>query len=167
MATSTPVDLTAASLARSWYVDVNTGTHASPTWSPVSGVMEVSPDTPATMKEVSVASDGGATSSQKTAHGWGLKMKLRRAATLDDTSTYDVGQEKLRTLSLALGAANLAEIRYYEVNGDAYPLGEAWQGYASVQWGEANAAVDDPRVIEVTLTGFGARTAISPHPASA
>jgi len=167
MAVSTPVDLTAASLARDWYVDVNTGTHASPIWTPVSGAMEVSPDTPATMKDVSVASDGGATSSQKTAHGWGLKMKLRRAATAADNTSYDVGQEKLRTLSLQLGAANLAEIRYYEVNGTGYPLGESWQGYASVQWGEANGAVDDARVVEVTLVGFGARTALSPHPASA
>lgn len=166
MAYDDRVELTAASLARDWYVDVNTGTHASPTWVPVSGVMEVVPKTPNVFKDVSVGGAGGAQAQQKTADSWGLEMKIKRAGTMADPSTYDPGAEALRAASLRYGAANLVEIRYYETNGTGYPLTEAWQGYTSVEWSEENGAFDDPRVVGVKLMGNGARTAITPSPAS-
>lgn len=166
MAYDDRVVLTAASLARDWYVDVNTGTLAAPNWVPVSGVMEVVPKTPNVFKDVSVGGAGGAQASQKTADSWGLEMKVKRAGTEDDPSAYDPGQEALRAASLEYGAANIIDIQYYEVNGTGYPMVEAWRGRASVEWSEENGAFDDPRVIGVKLNGHGARTAVTPHPAS-
>lgn len=176
MTTTARVDLTAAMLARGWWLDVNTGTHASPTWTPVSGIMDITPDNKATMKDASTADGAGALASQKTADQWSLKLKLKRAPQSASPSAYDVGQEALRAKSLLHGASNLAEIRWYEVNGDGgtnavgtvhYPVTEAWTGYAAVEWTEANGAQDDIRVADVTLTGHGARTAVAPNPASA
>lgn len=166
MTATARVDLGAATLARDWYLDVNTGTHASPTWTPVSGVMEIKPTKKAVLKDVSVATDGGAQASQKTADQWGLEVTLKRAPQSASPTAYDVGAEKLRVLANAYGAANLAEIRYYEVNASG-PVTEAWTGYCAVEWDEDKSAVDDPRAIKVTLTGHGARTAVSPNPGSA
>lgn len=167
MAATARVELDAAMLARSWYLDVNTGTHASPVWTPVSGVAEFTPATPAVLKDVTTFDDGGTTAEQKTGGKWGIKLLLKRAPQKSATDSYDVGQEALRAKSLLMGAANLAEIRWYEVNGSGYPLTEAWSGYAAVEWGEKNGGQDDPRMVECTLSGHGARTALAFNPASA
>lgn len=166
MTATARVDLDAAMLARSWYVDVNTGTHASPVWTPVSGLIECLPTTPAKMKDVTTFDDAGTTAEQKTGGSWGLKLLLKRAPQRASLASYDAGQEALRAKSLLMGAANIAEVRWYEVNGTGYPLTEAWQGYAAVEWTEKNGGQDDDRRVECTLSSHGARTALAYNPAS-
>ena len=166
MTATARVELGDASLVKDWYLDVNTGTHASPTWTPVSGIMKFKPETPAVFKDSTTFDGGGWQSEQKTAGSWKLSFSVKRAPTTADLTAYDPGQEVLRVASRLFGGSNRVEIRWYEVNGSGFPVTEAWQGYASVEWTEANEAPDDIRVVDVSLRGQGAPTAVSPNPGS-
>lgn len=172
MPATSRVALNDPSLNRGWYLDVYIGS----TWTPVSGISEFKPTNNATLKETTTFDDQGNTRQTKTAQGWKIEGKLLRAGQAGTPASYDVGAEYLRTQSLLLGAANTVRVRYYEVNGDSgtqttggikYPITEAWDGYATVEWNEDASAADDPRMISFTLTGRGARSAMSFNPASA
>lgn len=165
--TATPrVTLGPASGVKDWYLDVNTGTSVSPTWTPVSGLMSFKPAVKSVMKDTSTFDGGGAQSSQKTADQWELSGKLKRAGQSATPTAYDPGQEALRAKSLLYGAANVIEVRWYEVNGSDRPVAEAWQGTAAVEWSEDADGYDDVRTVSFTLTGQGARAAVSPNPGS-
>lgn len=166
MAVTPRVELSAAMLVKDWYLDVDTGyPGGAEAWAPVSGVMSFKPATNHTTKDVTTFDAGGAMAHQKTADQWVLTFKLKRAPRAAALTSYDVGQEKLRTASDKYGANNLVKIRWYENNLNG-PVTEAWQGVASCEWTEDSENYDDARVISVTLTGHGAKTAVSPNPAS-
>jgi hypothetical protein len=161
------VALGAAMLARGWLLDIDTAYPGTASWAPVSGVSGFIPTNDDTLKDVTTNDDGGNNASQKTAQQWSLEFNVKRAPQASALTAYDVGAEKLRALSLLLGASNLAHVRWYESNGTGYPVTEAWEGVGAVTWNEGNSATDDPRMVKVKITGFGARTVVSPNPASA
>ncbi len=158
--------LSAAMLARSWVLDIDTAYPSTASWAAVSGVSGFNPQNDATLKDVTTNDDAGNNGSQKTAQQWSLEFNIKRAPVVGALTTYDTGAEKLRALSLLLGASNLAHVRWYEANGTGYPVTEAWEGVGAVEWNEGNSATDDPRMIKVKITGMGARTVVSPNPAS-
>lgn len=166
MAAVTRVALGGTSVVANWYLDIDTAYPSTAAWVPVSGLMEFKPDKNDTLKDASTFDGHGAMASQKTADQWVLSGKLRRAPQLASLTAYDVGQEKLRTLSELYGTSNLAHVRWYEVNGAGQPVTEAWEGVGCVSWKEDNASYDDIRVIAFTITAYGAKTAVSPNPGS-
>ncbi len=168
MAVTPRVTLGGAMLVKDWYLDVDSvypGAGAA-TYIPVSGIMSFKPALNSTTKDSTTFDAGGAMSSQKTADQWVITLKLKRAPQASALTQYDAGQEVLRLKSLKYGALNLVQVRWYEVNGAGLPLTEAWQGIASCEWVEDTEGVDDIRQIAVTLTGHGARTPVTPNPAS-
>ena len=166
MTATTRPALGPSSAVLDWYLDVNTGTTVSPTWTPVSGLQSFKPDVKATLKDTSSFEGGGAMASQKTADQWILTGKVKRAGLSATPTSYDPGQEALRAKSLLYGAANQIECRWYEVNGSGRPVAEAWQGTGAVEWTEDAEAVDDVRVASFTITAAGPKTAVSPNPGS-
>lgn len=157
--------LAASTVDRKWYLDVNTNTHSSPTWTAVNGIMEFVGAKESSLQDDSDFDGGGWKSSTVTALGWSLEFKVKRAPTVASATTYDTGQEKLRTLSDLEGTANKAEVRFYEVTASG-PAVEAYQGYAAVSWSPDGGSMDATDTVTVTLTGIGARTAIT-HPDAA
>lgn len=166
MTATARVALGPSSAVKDWYLDVNTGTTVSPTWTPVSGLISFKPDNKDVLKDNSTFDGGGAQSSQKTADQWILTGKLKRAGQSATPTAYDPGQEALRAKSLQYNANNLAEVRWYEVNGSGRPVAEAWQGTGAVSFTEDEDSVDGLRVASFTITGAGAKTAVSPNPGS-
>ncbi len=167
MASPSRQSLSAAMLARSWLIDVDSAYPSTASWIAVSGVSGFNPQNDATLKDVATNDDNGNGAQQKTAQQWSLEFNIKRAPVVGALTTYDPGAEKLRAASLLLGASNLAHVRWYESNGSGYPVTEAWEGVGAVEWNEGNSATDDPRMIKVKITGMGARTVVSPNPASA
>lgn len=165
MTATARASLADATLVKDWYLDVNTGTIATPVWTPVSGIMSFKPETPAVFKDATTFDGGGWASKQKTQGSWKITAKLKRAPQSAALTAYDVGAEKLRTNSRLFGSANSVGIRWYEVNSGG-PVTEAWSGTASVEWTESSDGPDDIRVVEVTLEGQGAPVAVSPNPGS-
>lgn len=166
MTAPTRADLADATLVKDWYLDVDSGYPGTESWIAVGGLMKFKPETPATFKDAGTFEGGGWGSQQKTAAQWKLSMQLKRAPQSSALTDYDEGQEVLRAASRLFGASNRVHVRWYEAN-DSGPVTEAWEGYANVEWTEANDAIDDIRVIDVTLQGQGAPIAVAPNPASA
>lgn len=145
-----------------WYLDVNTGTTASPTWVAVNGIYDFKDVQDTKTTDVSDFSSSGWADSQAVGKSWGVDFKVWRKRQVL-TNAYDPGQEYIR-----LQAGNSVEIRYYEMGGDGtiatgQPRTESYQGRVSVKWGPDGGKVDDPRSVSVSLTGKGARTSAT-HP---
>lgn len=149
-------------LARRWFLDINTGTYAAPTWTPVNGVEDFKAPLDPTVQDDSDYDSGGYKSSSITALGWKIELKLARKATAALATAYDPGQEALRAASLLMGASNRVDVRFYEVTASG-PITEAYRGYATVSWSEDGGGMDALASITCSLTGQGARTAIT-HP---
>lgn len=172
MAAPARVPLGAETLNRKWWIDVNTGTHASPTWTPVNGHSDFKPSLTHNMVDDSDCDTlTGALSEVATALSWGMEFKLMRKVTAASATVYDPGQEKLRDAAKNIGGANVCEVRFYEMNVDKAgtvwgPTTEAYQGYVAVQYspdGGDNKALD---AVSVTLSGRGDRNDIT-HPEGA
>jgi hypothetical protein len=162
MPATTKVPLGAGVLARRWYLDVNTGTHASPVWTGVFGIEDFKAPLDPSEQDDSDYDSGGYKSTVITAIGWAIELKLARKVTAAVATAYDTGQEALRAASVLMGASNRVEIRYYEMEVGG-PRVEAYTGYASVSWSEDGGGMDAKASVTVKLTGQGARTAIT-HP---
>ena len=150
------------SLARRWYLDVNTGTYGAPTWTAVNGVEDFKYGLDPSVQDDSDYDSGGYKSSTITAIGWSLECKLARKATAALATVYDPGAEALRAASLLMGASNRVDVRWYEMTSGG-PKTEAYRGYATVSWSEDGGGMDALAAVSVTLTGQGERTAIT-HP---
>ena len=161
MAHTDRVVLAAATLNRKYYLDVNTGTYAVPTWVPVNGMTDfVAKVDPALADDSDFYS--GWKSQAKTALGWNITTKLVRKVTVASATAYDPGQEALRTASLAFGNTGIVDVRFYEVTTSG-PKVEAYRGYAEVTWASDGGAMDALDTVSVTLTGRGELSAIT-HP---
>jgi hypothetical protein len=154
--------LGAGSLARRWWLDVNTGTHAAPTWVAVNGVEDFKAPLDASVQDDSDYDSGGYKSSTVTALGWKIDLKLARKTTVASATVYDPGAEVLRAASELMGASNRVEVRWYEMTTGG-PKVEAYQGYAAVSWSEDGGGMDALASVSVTLTGQGSRDEIT-HP---
>ena len=151
--------------ARRWYLDVNTGTHGSPTWTGVFGIEDFKPAMDPEVKDDSDYNSSGYKSSTISAIGWNVEMKLARKSTAAAATAYDPGQEVLRAASMLMGASNRVEVRFYEMEPSG-PRVEAYQGYAAVSWTEDGGDMATLATITVKLTGQGVRTSIT-HPDAA
>lgn len=165
MAAPARVPLGGETLNRKWWIDVNTGTYAAPTWTPVNGVVDFKPTYEPTTQDDSDFDSAGAKSEVVTAYSWGAELKLARKVTVADATIYDTGQEAIRTVADNLGTANVLDIRFYEVNSGG-PKTEAYRGYVVAKWSEDGGTMDALDSVTVSLIGKGARTAIT-HPDSA
>lgn len=169
MAATARVVLGADTLARKWWLDINNGTHAAPSWLPVGGVSDFKFAETKTFQPDSDYDSGGADSQAATAYAWDITCKLQRKVTAADPTIYDPGQEKIRTTcKRSTGIANVLEARWYEENiNDAGaivgPKIEAYQGYITGQWAPDGGAMDALDTISVTFNGRGAYADIA-HP---
>ena len=145
-----------------WYLDVNTGTVATPTWIPVNGIYDFKDGLDSKSIDVSDFSSDGWADNQNVGKSWSIELKVwrkRRAASV----AYDPGQEFIR-----LQNGESIQVRFYEMSGDGViatgdPRTEAYTGTVSVKWSPDGGKFDDGRSVSVTLTGKGKRTAIT-HP---
>ncbi len=154
--------LAATTINRKWFLDVNTNSYAVPTWTPVNGIMEFMGAKEVTLQDDSDMDGVGWKSSTATALAWSLEFKVKRAPTVAVGTAYDTGQEALRTYSDLEGTANKADVRFFEVTASG-PIAEAYRGYCVVSWSPDGGGMDATDTVTVTLTGIGARTAIT-HP---
>jgi hypothetical protein len=157
------VPLGASTTNRKWYLDINTGTTALPTWTGVHGISEFTPNLEPTLQDDSDFDSGGDKSSTVTARAWSVAMTLMRKTTAASATAYDPGQEALRLASEEIGVENRVEVRFYEMEPGG-PRVEAYQGFAAVSWTPGGGGMDALSTVAVTLTGQGKRTAIA-HPA--
>ncbi|WP_116051678.1 phage tail tube protein [Amycolatopsis palatopharyngis] len=163
MPATTKVPLGASTTTRKWYLDVNTGTDATPTWVGVHGITEFKPAMDPTLQDDSDYDSEGYKSQTKTAEEWAVEAKVVRKVTAADATAYDPGQEFLRTKSVGkFGVANSAQIRYYEMEPGG-PRVEAYKGNAAVTWSPEGGAMDELDMVSVTLTGQGKLEPIT-HP---
>jgi hypothetical protein len=164
MPATTKVPLGSSTTVRKWYLDVNTGTFAAPTWVGVFGMMEFKPNIAPTLQDDSDFDGGGYKSQTKTAEAWSLETKVARKVTAASATAYDPGQEFLRIKSIGtFGPANQVDIRYYEMEPSG-PRIEAYRGFAAVSWSPEGGPMDDTDKVSVTLTGQGKLSPIT-HPA--
>jgi hypothetical protein len=145
-------------LARKWVLEINTNTPASPVWTLVKGLRNLTPkEAIANMEDDNVYEDAGYTGRTKTALSWGAEVELARRTLPADVTTYDPGQEKLRVLSKTLGTGGVAHCRIYDRDGGP----EAWTGFAEVEWENSGGEMTDLETVSVTLSGKGVPTAIT------
>lgn len=164
MPATTKVPLGASTTVRKWYLDVNTGTFASPTWVGVFGMTEFKPGIEPTLQDDSDMDGGGYKSQTKTAEAWSCEFKVKRAVTTASSTAYDPGQEVVRLRAIGkFGPANSIDIRYYEMEPSG-PRIEAYRGNAAVSWSPDGGQMDAIDFVSVVLTGQGALSPIT-HPA--
>jgi hypothetical protein len=156
------VPLGGATVNRKWALDVNTGTHAAPTWIRVAGMSDFKDSFTPDLVENGDFDSAGAHAKVVTATDWTLTFKVERKVVDGAPTTYNPGQEALRTVSYLIGISNQVEVRWYEMTTGG-PKVEAWQGYAVVGWDPDGGDFTAKSTVSVTLSANGARTAIT-HP---
>jgi len=154
--------LAASTLNSKWWLDVNTSTYGSPTWTPVAGIMEFKASKETTTQDDSDFDGSGYKSSVATALAWSIELKLARKPTVASATAYDAGQEVLRAASDLLGTANRKDVRWYEITASG-PVTETYRGYCTVSWSEDGGGMDAADTVTCTLTGQGARSTFA-HP---
>lgn len=147
-----------STLSRKWKIEVNTGTVSVPVWTNVNGLASLTPvRAEANLEDDNVYEDEGYTGQTKTALSWKADVTLMRRTLPTDVTTYDPGQEKLRTLAETLGPAGVGHFRIYDRDGGP----EAWTGFAEVGWTNQGGEMTDLESVEVALTGKGKPTNIT------
>lgn len=151
-----------STLARKWTLEVNTNgipaNFASPTWTTVKGLYDFTPDNIIKkLEDDNVYEDGGWTGKSSTSLSWQLQAKIMRRTAPTDVTSYDAGQEKLRTLGGVLGPNGVGDFRWYDRDGGP----EAYRGWGNVMWSQDGGSVADLEKVTVTLDGKGARTLIT------
>jgi hypothetical protein len=164
MAVPTRTPLGASTTAGMYYVDVDLASSASaPNWAAVMGLTEFQPKFDPTLQDDSDFDSQGWGSDTKTFEKWSAAFKVGRKATAVDATSYDVGQEFLRTHATGkIGSAARVHVRWYEMTAGG-PRAEAYEGWATVGWSPDGGKVSDLNFVSVTLSGQGKLTAIT-HP---
>ncbi|HJQ00080.1 MAG TPA: IPT/TIG domain-containing protein [Jatrophihabitans sp.] len=143
--------------ARKWKLDVDISAAQDGTeYIPVRAMSDFQPSNPSTMQDDSDYDSDGFGSDAKTGSKWANVLKLIRKKGVT-SNVYDPGQETLRLASNEFGGAGVVRVRWYERDGG----GEAWEGYAQVQWSEDGGNSTALSTVSVTLSGQGARTPIT------
>jgi len=147
-----------STLSRKWVLEINTGTVAVPIWTIVKGLAEYTftPGDP-NLEDDNVYEDLGFTGQTKTALSVKGEGKVMRRTLPTDVTTYDPGQEKLRTLSNLLGPTGVGYFRTYDRDGGP----EAYTFFAEVSWQPEGGSPTDLESVSFTLTGKGAPTLIT------
>jgi hypothetical protein len=162
MPSTAVVPLGGATYNRKWALDINTGTFVAPTWVRVAGISDFKDAFVPDLIEDGDFDSGGAHSKTVTATDWTLTFKAERKTVDGAQTTYNPGQELLRTTSYLMGGANAVDVRWYEMTASG-PKVEAWRGYAVVGWDPDGGDFTAKSTVSVTLSARGARTAIT-HP---
>ena len=146
----------AATLARKYKVDVNTGTIASPVWTPVRAIADLKQPVDPNAEDDSDYDAGIWASEVVTQLKWSVELKLLRK--IGTTSTaYDPGQEALRAKSVLAAAEGLVQIRVYDRDGGP----EAYKGLVSVSWTPEGGDTKALDIATAKLSGNGERTTIT------
>jgi len=165
MPVPTRTPLGASTLVRKWFLDINVGTIAAPSWIGVFGLGEFKPNIDPTLQDDSDFDSEGHKSQAVTALGWALEVKVNRKVSSSAATAYDPGQEALRLAADQMGPAGVVHVRWYEMTPGG-PRAEAYEGFAAVSWTPDGGSMDALDTVTVTLTGRGKRTAIT-HPEGA
>jgi hypothetical protein len=136
-----------------WRLDVDTSATITPEWTQVRGCQSIGP----------VVNDSVQDATDLDADGWGAdaitikkwQVVLACLRKIDETGAQDVGQEALRA---AGEARELVHVRWYDRTPGG--LGEAYEGYALVQWTAQAGTAEGLQLVNVTLLGQGAREEI-------
>ncbi|TYB50235.1 hypothetical protein FXF51_56765 [Nonomuraea sp. PA05] len=146
-------------LASGWALDVNTGTTASPVWTPVKGMTQFKETIESTMEDDSDFDSNGWGSDQVTQRKWRLETEGKRKRDADNLATFiaDPGQQAILDAGNLVGIGSNIEIRYYRRDGAP----DAWQGDVTVDYGGGGGGVTELEPFNFTLNGQGERTAIT------
>lgn len=145
-----------STLARDWRVDVDTGTTETPVWTQVRAITSFTPTVSATTQDDSDYDSDGWGSDAITMRKWSLTMTVGRKEQQDQAN--DPGQEALREASDQFGPAAVVHVRWYEKHKDD---GEAYEGYALVNWEPQGGDTTSLKTVNVTLMGQGVREVIT------
>ncbi|WP_052372639.1 phage tail tube protein [Amycolatopsis taiwanensis] len=164
MAVPTRTPLGASTTAGMYYLDVDIASNqAAPNWIAVMGLNNFQPKFDPTLQDDSDFDSEGWGSSTKTFEKWSAEFKVGRKSTASDVTSYDPGQEFLRTHSTGkIGNSARVHLRWYEMT-EGGPRVEAYEGWATVGWSPDGGKVDDLNIVSVTLTGQGKLLSIE-HP---
>lgn len=145
-------------LQRKWLLAVNTGTVGVPVWTTTYGVAEIkfTPGDP-NLEDDDSYENAGYTNKTKTALSTRAEIKLLRKRAAGDQTSYDAGQEKLRSWGLTLGDNGVGHVRIY----DRFGGPEAYEFFCEVAWSNAGGDMKVLEAIDVTLEGKGAPTSIT------
>lgn len=147
-----------STLSRKWVFEVNTGTVGAPVWTLVKGLANLTvTESEPNLEDDNVYEDAGYTGQTKTALSWSLEATVMRRTLPTDVTSYDVGQEKLRTLARTLGPTGVAHVRVYDRDGGP----EAFTGFGEVTWAPQGGSPTDLEQVDITITGKGANTQIT------
>jgi len=165
MPATTVVPLGPATVNRKWRIDVNDtangGTYAAPVWEGVAGVSDFKDGFTPDLVENGDFDSAGAHSKVVTGTDWANTFKVERKAVLAAPTTYNRGQEILRTAA-GSATANNVDVRWYEMTPGG-PKVEAHRGYAVVGWDPDGGDFTAKSTVSVTLSAAGARSDIT-HP---
>lgn len=162
MTATTKAPLGATTTNRKWYLDVNTGTDASPVWTGVFGITEFAPKVEGSLQDDSDFDGEGWKSQVNTANQWINEGKVKRATVAGTPTEYDPGQEALREAAALTGVLNSVHVRWYEMEPGG-PRVEAYEGHAAVTWTEDGGNMEALSFVSFVLTGQGKRIPIE-HP---
>lgn len=143
-----------------WACDVNTGSSESPDWSKIRGINSFTPAVNNTVQDATDYDNEGWGSDAVTLRKWQIQMTVLRKEYSDaggegGGAAYDPGQEALREAADGLDPVH---VRWYE---RGVAQGEAYEGFALVQWEPQGGDATGLGSVNVTLLGQGARTPIS------
>lgn len=146
-----------------WRLDVNTGTTETPTWTQVRGLNNFVPVINNTRQDATDYDNEGWGADAVTLRKWqctATAFRKEYPTGGGTTRAYDPGQEELRE---AANTLDRVHIRWYDRSSSA---GEAYQGFAVVEWTPAGGGAEGLQSVNVVLLGQGARQSITnPTPA--
>ena len=120
-------------------------------WVTVFGIDSFVPSKTDNLQSIDNFDTRGWESKQKFLSGWSNAVGLLRGKY---AGAYDVGQELIRATNEAGG---LLHCRWFDINGSL----EAYEGFGFPTWEAQSGGPNDPRKVNSTITGNGARTLIS------
>ena len=142
-----------------WRLDIDTDdTGTTPAWLQVKGLSALQPAVNNTVQDATDYDSVGWGADAVTLRKWQVTGTCMRKR-YDDagTAAYDAGQEALRAAADDLA---LVHCRFYERGADGAALtdGEAYEGYALVQWEPQGGDATALSTVNFTLLGQGERT---------
>lgn len=148
-----------STLSRKWVCEIHTGSNPlAPVWTLIRGLAEfTAKEAEGNFEDDNVYEDNGYTGQTKTALNWSAAGKVMRRTLASDVTTYDVGQEKLRTLAKTLGSTGVGYFRIYDRDGGP----EAWTGWGEIKWDPDGGSPTDLEAVSFELMGKGAPTTIT------
>lgn len=137
-----------------WRLDVDTAADPElPTWVQVRAINSFAPNVNYTTQDASDFDTGDWGSDAVTQRKWQATATLLRK--IDGAGAYDAGQEFLR---VAADDVDTVHVRFYDRSSAE---GEAYEGFALVQWAPQGGVGTALQAVNVTLLGQGERSVIA------